>query len=71
MNTVNLIVKGHLIQDLRGILKCISMLLILNLILLSHISAQIKADTKKKEIDELRLKLNEDGSHYVKFNILG
>lgn len=26
---------------------------------------------KKKEIDELRLNLNEDGSHYLKFTVLG
>lgn len=46
-------------------------MLFLNLIFLSHISAQLKGDIKKKEISELRLKLNEDGSHYVKFNVLG
>jgi hypothetical protein len=71
MNTINLINKSCIFQHLRTKLKWIGVLLILNLILLSHISAQIKADTKKKEIDELRLKLNEDGSHYVKFNVLG
>lgn len=27
--------------------------------------------SKKKEVDELRLKLNEDGSHYIKCTILG
>jgi hypothetical protein len=71
MNTINLIKKSCIFQHLRTELKWIGVLLILNLILLSHISAQIKADTKKKEIDELRLKLNEDGSHYIKFNVLG
>lgn len=47
------------------------LLLIFNFILISHISAQLQADNKKKEIEELRLKLNEDGSHFIKFNVLG
>lgn len=71
MTTINLINYNLLFRCLRTKPKCIYLLLMLNFILLSPISAQVNADSKKKEIDELRLKLNEDGSHYVKFNILG
>jgi hypothetical protein len=71
MNAINLINNRRILPCLRTILKCVSLLLLLNFFLLSYVSAQVKTDSKKKEIDELRLKLNEDGSHYVKFNILG
>ncbi|MEP7229181.1 MAG: hypothetical protein ABI691_02950 [Ginsengibacter sp.] len=54
----------------RIISKFVIVLLIQNFILFPHLSAQ-QADAKKKEIDELRLKLNDDGSHYLKFTVLG
>jgi len=38
---------------------------------LQSIRANAQDSTNKKEIDELRLKLNEDGSHYLKLVILG
>jgi hypothetical protein len=58
-------------QGSRITLKCVSTLLILNFIFLTDLLAQKKANAEKKEIDELRIKLNEDGSHYLKFTFLG
>ena len=55
----------------RNILKYISALLILNFIFFTAVVAQEKTSIEKKEIEELRLKLNEDGSHYLKFTVLG
>ena len=52
-------------------LKCVSTSLILYFILSFNLLAQEKPKVEKKEIDELRLKLNEDGSHYLKLTILG
>lgn len=37
---------------------------------IANVTAQ-KAVNNKNEIDELRLKLNDDGSHYLKFTVLG
>lgn len=71
MNLTNLIASRGITKHLRIRLHCIVLLLILYVTLPLYLSAQVKADSKKKDIDELRLKLNEDGSHYVKFNILG
>ena len=58
-------------QCFRIILKFVGTLLILNFILTDNLFAQEKVSVEKKEIDELRLKLNEDGSHYLKFTVLG
>ena len=55
----------------RNILKYFSSLLFLNFIFSVAVVAQEKTSIEKKEIDELRLKLNEDGSHYLKFTVLG
>ena len=55
----------------RIMVKCVSTSLILYFILSTNLFAQEKAKVEKKEIDELRLKLNEDGSHYIKLTILG
>jgi hypothetical protein len=52
-------------------MKYVSVLLILNFILSDGLSAQEKTTAEKKEISELRLKLNEDGSRYLKFTLLG
>lgn len=51
--------------------KYIIAILILHLILSFALFAQEKTSVEKKEIDELRLTLNEDGSHYLKFTVLG
>ena len=58
-------------QFSRTKMKYVIVLFILNFILSIDVSAQGKTSTEKKEISELRLKLNEDGSHYLKFTILG
>jgi hypothetical protein len=59
------------LQYMRVILKCICASLFLILILSVGLSAQEKPPVPKKEIDELRLKLNDDGSHYLKLTMLG
>ena len=71
MSTDNSTGNIETVRPLRSRSTYLYLLLIFNFMLLSHISAQVQANNKKKEIDELRLKLNEDGSHYVKFNVLG
>lgn len=48
--------------------NCFSLLLILCFISSTNLLAQEKA---KKELEELRLKLNDDGSHYLKLTVLG
>ena len=55
----------------RSIAKFGIVLLMQNFILFPHISAQQTRNSKKKEIDDLLLKLNDDGSHYLKFTVLG
>ena len=52
-------------------LKYITILLIMQLVFLTGLFAQQQANTENKEIEELRLKLNNDGSHYLKFTALG
>jgi hypothetical protein len=59
------------IQLFQIMLKCIAVLLLLNFIFSSDLLAQEQTSDKKKDIDELRLKLNDDGSHYLKLTILG
>jgi hypothetical protein len=51
--------------------KHIGLLVIFCFVSLEHLLAQAPPKEGKKELDELRLKLNEDGSHYIKFTILG
>ena len=55
----------------RTMLKCFSAFLIMHSLLSANLLAQEKTKVDKKEIDELRLKLNDDGSHFIKFTILG
>ncbi|HEY5408863.1 MAG TPA: hypothetical protein VIJ92_17365 [Ginsengibacter sp.] len=71
MNTISSTNKRTSISFAAIFVKYIRIFLLLNIILLSYAQAQEKADPKKKDIDELRLKLNEDGSHYLKFTVLG
>ncbi|MDB5140920.1 MAG: hypothetical protein JWR12_2836 [Mucilaginibacter sp.] len=59
------------IQLFRIMLKCIAVLMLLNFIFLSDLLAQKDTSTKKKDVDEIRVKLNDDGSHYLKLTILG
>ena len=51
--------------------KTISVFLIIFLFFSTPIFAQEQPKAAKKELDELRLKLNEDGSHYLKLTVLG
>ena len=51
--------------------KCFSTLLVLYFISSLNLAAQETPKETKKEIEELRLKLNEDGTHYLKFTVLG
>ncbi len=51
-------------------MKCASVCMIFYLVTTS-LQAAAQDSAKKKAIDELRLKLNEDGSHYLKFTVLG
>ncbi len=51
-------------------MKCASVCMIFYLVTTS-LQAAAQDSAKKKDIDELRLKLNDDGSHYLKFNVLG
>jgi hypothetical protein len=62
----------------RIIAKCIqiklqglSALLLIFLNLSTNSYAQENPNTGKKELEELRLKLNENGSHFLKFTVLG
>jgi hypothetical protein len=58
----------HLFQIM---LKCIAVLMLLNFTFLSDLLAQEQTTDKKKDINEMRLKLNDDGSHYLKLTIVG
>lgn len=69
--TVILTANRRHFHSSQKILKYIFQILILNFISSATVFAQEKAGIEKKEIDELRLKLNEDGSHYIKFTVLG
>ena len=55
MTTINLINYNLLFRCLRTKPKCIYLLLMLNFILLSPISAQVNADNKKKKLMNLDL----------------
>jgi hypothetical protein len=50
-------------------IACIFILFCLEMI--EHALAQPHANSNAAQISELRLKLNNDGSHYLKFNLLG
>ncbi len=71
MNTIKLLTLCRVFQRPRTFSKCIGIFLILNFILVLNMQAQEKTNPAKKEIDELRLKLNDDGSHYLKLTVLG
>lgn len=51
--------------------KFIGILLLLNSITSYDLLAQEPKNEEKKELEELRLKLNDDGTHYLKFTVLG
>lgn len=70
-NTFIQALNSWMAQWLKGILKYNVVLLLSGLILPSFVSAQDQASEKKKEIDMLRLNLNQDGSHYIQFNVIG
>lgn len=55
----------------RIMLKYISVFMLLNFTFLSDLLAQEQTTDKKKDINEIRLKLNDDGSHYLKLTIVG
>src|SRR5260221_6543031 len=55
----------------RIMLKCVAALTLFNFILSSNWLAQEDTSAKKKDIDEIKLKLNDDGSHYLKLTLLG
>src|SRR5260221_3997631 len=55
----------------RIMLKCVAALTFFNFILSTDLLAQEQISAKKKDIDEIRLKLNDDGSHYLKLTLLG
>src|SRR5260221_1750627 len=55
----------------RIMLKCVAALTLFNFILSSNLLAQEQLSAKRKDIDEIRLKLNDDGSHYLKLTLLG
>ncbi len=57
-------------NNLSNTFKCI-ILLGLYFISANKSLAQEQIKEAKKEVEELRLKLNEDGSHYLKFTVLG
>jgi hypothetical protein len=59
------------IQYRQHILSYAIAIIILYSLSIPTLYAQEKTNTGKKEIDELRLKLNEDGSHYLKLTVLG
>jgi len=60
------------IQLFQTMPKCIAVLLLLNFIFSSNLLAQEQTKDKKRDTtDEIRLKLNNDGSHYLKLTILG
>ena len=63
--------NSNCFQCSRNMLKSVSVLLLLNFFFSARLPAQENAAVSKKEIDELRLKLNEDGSHFLKFTVLG
>jgi hypothetical protein len=63
--------KKREIQLFRIMLKCIAVLMLFNFILSTNLLAQEDTSAKKKDINEIRLKLNEDGSHYLKLTLLG
>jgi hypothetical protein len=70
-NTIIPGLKSWMIQLPQGISKYVIVLLFLSLVFPRGLPAQDQANAKKKEIDELRLDLNEDGSHYLKLTMLG
>ena len=69
-STITGINRGRL-SCIKIILKCICLLMVLHFTCLNSLYGQEKPVEEKKEVDELRLKLNKDGSHYIKFTILG
>jgi hypothetical protein len=70
-NTIIFGTKEREIQLSRIMLKGIAVLMLFNFISSADLFAQEDTSAKKKDIDELRLKLNDDGSHYLKLTILG
>ena len=59
------------IRKLIIMLKYPATLLILYFISSINLFAQENRKEEKKELEEMRLKLNEDGSHYLKLTVLG
>jgi hypothetical protein len=51
-------------------LKCVGLSMIFNFALVLNLFCQEQPKPEKKDLEEMRLKLNDDGSHYVKFNFL-
>jgi hypothetical protein len=59
------------IRTVRISLNCVTLLLILIFISTTNLFSQETPKQENKELDELRLKLNADGSHYLKVTVLG
>ena len=68
---VNFIASTAFISKQYIFFKRLSIFLFVIFIFSSSSIAQEKSKGEKKEIDELRLKLNEDGSRYLKLTVLG